>query len=67
MISPPNGLDADNAPALAYVQAVPNCRLHFVALSGSDSGDKQFVALTVKVKVYLLISMLEIFLMRMEV
>ena len=42
MISPPNGLDTDNAPALAYLQAVPNCRLHFIALSGSDSGDKWF-------------------------
>ena len=42
MISPPNGLDADNAPASAYLQAVPNCRLHFVALSGSDNGDKWF-------------------------
>ena len=63
----PNGLDADSAPASSYLQAVPNCRLHFVALSGSDSGDKRFVALTVKVKMYLLISMLEIFLMRIEV
>ena len=38
----PNGLDADSAPASSYLQAVPNCRLHFIALSGSDSGDKWF-------------------------
>ena len=28
LISPPNGICADSAPASAYLQAVPNCNIH---------------------------------------
>ena len=30
LISPPNGMDADSAPASTYLQAVPNCNINFV-------------------------------------
>ena len=39
LITPPNGLDADNAPASAYVQSVPNCKVHFVA---TDCDEKRY-------------------------
>lgn len=36
-ISPPNGMDADNAPASAYLRTVSNCRVHFVVNNNSDT------------------------------
>ena len=42
LISPPNGMDADSAPASAYLQAVPNCNISFVASNEASSDEKWF-------------------------
>ena len=35
-ISPPNGMDTDNAPASAYLRTISNCGVHFVVSNNSD-------------------------------
>ena len=42
LISPPNGMDADSAPASAYLQAVRNCNINFVASNETSSDEKWF-------------------------
>ena len=49
VISPPDGMDADSAPASAYLQAMSSqCKVHFIASSGAHLMRNGFVALIAK-------------------